>query len=152
MTISFVLKLSINSSTGPPGPFLLHFPPMLTQAFASTVLVDLQGKHWQPSSFPTFIITACCPLSEPLDEAANLALHRSLQKRLQKLPGVSMEEIIGQSPDGSWKEPKPKNIIALTVRSRKCAVLKAGGIRIIICEDESGPSHRHKDPDRKHTV
>ena len=77
---------------------------MLTQAFASTVLVDLQGKHWQPSSFPTFIITACCPLSEPLDEAANLALHRSLQKRLQKLPGVSMEEVVGRSPDGSWQE------------------------------------------------
>jgi hypothetical protein len=78
---------------------------MLTQAFASTVLVDLQGKPWQPSSFPTFVITACCPFSEPLDDAANLSLHRSLQRRLQKLPGVSMEEIIGQSPDGSWKEP-----------------------------------------------
>jgi hypothetical protein len=77
---------------------------VLAQAFASTVLVDLQGKPWQPSSFPTFVITACCPFSEPLDDAANLALHRSLQRRLQKLLGVSMEEIIGQSPDGSWRE------------------------------------------------
>lgn len=77
---------------------------MLFQAFASTVLVNLQGKPWQPSSFPTFVITACCPFSEPLDEAANLALHRSLQKRFQKLPGVSMEEVVGRSPDGSWQE------------------------------------------------
>ena len=77
---------------------------MLAQVFASTVLVDLQGKPWQPSSFPTFVITACCPFSEPLDDAANLALHRSLQRRLQKLPGVSMEEVVGMAPDGSWKE------------------------------------------------
>jgi len=78
---------------------------VLAQAFASTVLVDLQGKPWQPSSFPTFVITACCPFSEPLDDAANLSLHRSLQRRLQKLPGVSMEEVVGRSPDGSWQEP-----------------------------------------------
>ena len=77
---------------------------MLAQAFASTVFVDLQGKPWQPSSLPTFVITACCPFAEPLDDATNIALHRSLQRRLQKLSGASMEEIIGQSPDGIWKE------------------------------------------------
>lgn len=78
---------------------------MLAQAFASTVLVDLQGKPWLPSVLPTFVITACCPFSEPLDDVANLSLHRSLQRRLQQIPGVSMEEVVGRSPDGSWQEP-----------------------------------------------
>lgn len=83
-------------------------PPL--QAFASAVLVNAQGEPWQPSVLPTFVISACCPFSEPLDDAANLALHRSLQKRLKKLLGrpqaqCTMEEVVGQSPDGSWQEP-----------------------------------------------
>jgi len=92
---------------------------VLAQAFASTIIVNAQGKSWQPSCFPTFVITACCPFSEPLDDAANLALHRSLQKRLQQLSKASMpeqssgrehqqmflmEEVVGMAPDGSWKE------------------------------------------------
>lgn len=82
---------------------------MLAQAFASAVVLNAQGLPYQPSSFPTFVISACCPFSEPLDDAANLALHRSLQKRLKKLLGrpqaqCTMEEVVGQSPDGSWKE------------------------------------------------
>lgn len=77
-------------------------PPL--QAFASAVLVNAQGDPWQPSVLPTFVISACCPFSEPLDDAANLALHRSLQKRLQRLSEASMEEVVGRSPNGSWKE------------------------------------------------
>lgn len=78
---------------------------MLAQAFASAVVLNAQGLPYQPSSFPAFVISACCPFSEPLDDAANLALHRSLQRRLQQIPGVSMEEVVGRSPDGSWQEP-----------------------------------------------
>jgi hypothetical protein len=82
---------------------------VLAQAFASTTIVNAQGRPWQPSCFPTFVITACCPFSEPLDDAANLILHRSLQKQLKRLLGRpqsegTMEEVVGQSPDGSWKE------------------------------------------------
>lgn len=82
---------------------------MLAQAFASTIIVNAQGKPWQPSCFPTFVISACCPFSEPLDDATNLILHRSLQKQLKRLLGRpqsegTMEEVVGQSPDGSWKE------------------------------------------------
>ena len=82
---------------------------MLAQAFASAIVLNAQGQPYKPSSFPAFVISACCPFSEPLDDVANLALHRSLQRRLQQLLGrpqarCKMEEVVGRSPDGSWKE------------------------------------------------
>lgn len=83
---------------------MLECSPSLKQAFAVTTIVDLKANKWKPSVFPSFVISGACPFSSPLDQAVNGACHRALQRRLQLIPGVSMEEVVGQSVDGSWKE------------------------------------------------
>lgn len=76
----------------------------LWQAFESTVLTSSSGSHWEPSSFPCFIVSACCPYSLPFDSARDSALHREM-KGLLELLEAPHEEIIGRSPDKQWQEP-----------------------------------------------
>ena len=83
----------------------LELSSALKQAFASAIILDLRGNAWKPSVLPSFVISACCPFSDPLSEAIDRACHEALRRRIQRIAGASMEEVVGQSVDGSWKEP-----------------------------------------------
>ena len=77
----------------------------LWQAFEKAIVVSSSGSPWEPSSLPCFVISACCPFGQPFDSARDIASHLSLKTLLKGLPGVICEEVVGQSPDGSWQEP-----------------------------------------------
>lgn len=80
------------------------FSPSLGAAFAAAIVVDRQGQPWQPSALPSFVISAYCPFSGPLNALLDQPSHRSLGRRLQRL-GAAMDEVVGMAADGSWQEP-----------------------------------------------
>lgn len=77
------------------------------ELFDEAVLVSTEGYAWAPSSLPCFIVSACCPFSQntPLHRLLDEPLHESLRRRIEGLPGASCEAVVGQSVDGSWREP-----------------------------------------------
>jgi len=85
----------------------MQIPEKLRQAFESAIILSSLGSLWEPSALPCFVISACCPCSNtsPLHRLLDAPLHESLCKHLEKLPGAAYEEVVGQSPDGSWQEP-----------------------------------------------
>jgi hypothetical protein len=79
-------------------------PESLWQAFNSAIITSPAGSPWEPSSLPCFIVSACCPFSQPFVAARDQALHSSMERLLEGLAGA-YEEVVGQSADGQWKEP-----------------------------------------------
>lgn len=74
-------------------------------AFSAAILSLPSGKAWAPATLPAFIISGQNPLCIPQSQQQNAMLHHSLRNYLDRLfPACKKEEIIGQSPDGSWKE------------------------------------------------
>ena len=85
----------------------MQIPEKLRQAFESAIILSSSGSPWEPSVLPCFVISACCPYSNtsPLHRFLGAPPHESLRRCLKELPGAVYEEVVGQSPDGSWQEP-----------------------------------------------
>jgi len=74
------------------------------QAFNSAIITSPTGSPWEPSSLPCFIVSACCPFSQPFVASRDQVLHSSRETLLEGLAGA-YEEVVGQSADGQWKDP-----------------------------------------------
>jgi hypothetical protein len=73
--------------------------------FSAVILSFPSGESWSPKELPAFVISGQNPLCISQPHQQNIMLHQSLCNYLDRLfPSCTKEEIIGQSPDGSWKE------------------------------------------------